>query len=318
MLVNLYKSKTPIAVFSFPLLIGLLALPIFLLPQVLSAYFFSWQSSLVTAVISTPVIHYITVVILLYITSIEVNRLVNSYGFYSKNTYLPGLVFALGLFSFNQVRFSMLLLAIGFLVYGLGFLFRINRQDPAVSSIFLSSLFFGFATVFEPLLAPIIVLPWFALVVFRSFIWREWFILFIGLGVPWLYHFGIYFSVTGQVNIPNEGFSLNSLELSMTLPKMCLYGFLGLVLIFSIWRFLILLNSQLLVFKKRSRLLFHLSWLTLLSLVLGWMFYGYFISVAWIPFAIIIALQMLNANQNLYANFILFCWIGLSVWTFIH
>jgi hypothetical protein len=186
----LYKTKTPIAVFSFPILMGLLALPILFVENSVSPNFYSWQNELEILVSGSPIIHYFSAFLLLYISAIELNRVVNAYGFFSKNTYLPGLVYAIILASFGQIQFSAALLAYAFLIFGIGFLFRITRQDSASESIFMAALLFGVATVFSPFLLPIVVLPWFSLVVFRYFVWREWFMVLIGFSIPWGYHYG--------------------------------------------------------------------------------------------------------------------------------
>lgn len=315
MLVNLYKSKTPVAVFSFPVLIGLLGACIFFLPAEIVPGFFSWQSDLSNFIFANSITHYITVVLIVYLSGIELNRQVNVYGFYSKNTYLPGLIYALILFGFGQMSFSMPLVAAGFLIYGLGYLFRINRQDSAISSVFMSSLLLGTATVFEPFLAPVIVLPWFSLVVFRSFVWREWIILLFGVGTPWLYHYGLHYAIVGEVEPNLSPLTFSGFNIDLSLEQMVLIGFALFIAVYAIWQFLVITGGQLLVFKKRSRLLFHLIWLTIVSLVLGWLFYDALIIATSIPLAIIIAVQMLNARTDTFGNLVLFVWIGLSVWS---
>ncbi len=244
----------------------------------------------------------------------EINRLVNVHGFYSKDTYLPGFILSLTLFSFDQIQFSMLLLSYVFLLYGLGFLFQINRQDPSEKSMFASGFFFGCATVFEPLLMPIVLLPWLALLVFRSFYWREWLMLVFGVGIPWLYHFGLHFVFTGSY-----GFTFNSmvltemdgLSISKTVVLVC---FVALLAVFSIWKYLVISKVQLLVFKKRSRLLYHFIWLTLISFVLGWFFFRQANLALAIPLSIIVAVQMLNSRKNVYANVAIGLWIGIVCW----
>lgn len=317
MLVNLYKSKTPIAVFSFPLLMGLFALPILFSEYGAVTAFFSWQLDFVSFVSSSRLINYFSTVLLLYVSAIELNRLVNAYGFYSKNTYLPGLIYALALASFDQIFFSSSIVAYAFLIYGIGFLFRINRQDSSIESVFMASFFIGVATVFSPFLIPIVVLPWFSLVVFRYFVWREWFMLLLGLSIPWTLHYGIFFAVSGDLDVLGEGFSIVNQPLEFTLEKIVLFSFVGLLVVYSIWKFLVILNTQLLVFKKRSRLLFHFVWLTLFTLVLGWYFQDLWVIAISIPFTIITSVQILNATQSLYSNLMLTAWIGLIIWNLI-
>jgi hypothetical protein len=313
----LYKTKTPLAVFSFPILMGLFAVPILYLENTEVSAFFSWQYDLVSLIKSSRIINYFSTVLLLYVSAIELNRLVNAYGFYSKNTYLPGLIYALALASFDQINFSTSIVAYAFLIYAIGFLFRITRQDAASESVFMSAFFIGAATVFSPFLASIVLLPWFSLVVFRYFVWREWFMLLLGLSIPWAFHYGIHFAVSGEVEVLVQGFSMVNEPINFQLEELVLLAFLGLLVIYSAWKFLVILNTQLLVFKKRSRLLFHFIWLTLISIFLGWYFQDLWIIAIAIPFTIIISVQILNAHQSLYSNLMLTAWIGLIIWNLI-
>lgn len=314
MLVNLYKSKTPLAVFSFPFAIALLALPLFYTTPALQPTFFAWQYNLEKAIFELPLLHYGLVVFIVYVAAIALNRLVNVFGFFSKNTYLPGLVFAISLIGFGEFKFSMDLIAYALVIWALGFLFRINRQDSALSFVFMASFFFGTATVFEPLLVPILVLPWLGLAVFRSFIWREYFITIIGAGLPWLYFVAIYFTATGHFAPTPEIEAAVEHEVFFTSPVILLVVFLMLLFLYSIWRYLVILNTQLLVIKKRSRLLFHLTWMSALSLGLGWWVKDNIVLVINIPFAVIVAVQLLNDKNATLGNIILVTWLAIASW----
>lgn len=314
MLVNLYKTKTPLAVFSFPFAIAILALSLFYSEPSLQPTFFSWQYALEKAVFAVPLMHYGLTVFIVYLAGLALNRLVNVFGFFSKNTYLPGLVFAISLLGFGAFNFSMDLIGYTLIIWGLDFLFRINRQDPALSNIFMASFFFGSASVFEPLLAPVLILPWLALAVFRSFIWREYFLTIIGAGLPWLYFAALFFTLTGRFAPTPEIEEAAAHDVFFTSSMILLLCFLVLLFLYSIWRYLTILTTQLLVIKKRSRLLFHLSWMSIIALVLGWWVKDNIVLMLNIPLAIIIAVQFLNDRSALVGNIVLYLWLGISAW----
>lgn len=315
MLVNLYKSKTPVAVFSFPILIGLLGLPLLFVQKEVVPGFFEWQTNWVSWVMGQTVVHYFSAIFILYFGAIELNRIVNSYGFHNKNTYLPGLIYAIAIFSFGQIQFSTVLLASVFLIFGLGYLFRINRQDSAIASVFMSSVLFGVATVLEPLLMPVMLLAWFTLVIFRSFIWREWVMMLLGGLIPWAYHYGLHYTFTGSWFVPFDGLTIVDFSFQPTVPELVFNGFVIILIFYTVWKFLVLMNAGLLVFKKRSRVLFNFVWLTFVSFVLGWLLYDQFILAISIPLAVMVAVQMLNNQRELFANITLFLWIGLAIWS---
>ncbi len=317
MLVNLYKTKTPIAVFSFPVIIGLLGLPLLFIETVNKTSFFNWQLNLENSVLAQPLLHYGCAVLIVYIAGIELNRLVNVFGFYSKNTYLPGLIFAVSLLGFGEFRFSMDLVAYTLVIIGMSYLFRINRQDPALSSVFMASFFFGSASVFEPLLLPVAILPWFTLVVFRSFVWREWMLTLVGAGLPWFYFITLFFAFTGEREMtPKLEEALDHVSL-LSSAMMTLIGFLIILFFYSSWRFLIILNNQILVIKKRSRILFHLTWISLISLALGWWVKDDLIMVVNLPLAIIVSVQLLNNKSLIAGNLVVYGWLAISYWVLL-
>ena len=314
MLVNLYKTKTPLAVFSFPFVIAIIALSLFYSEPSIQPTFFAWQYELEKSVFARPLMHYGLTVFIVYLAAVALNRLVNVFGFFSKNTYLPGLIFAISIVGFGAFNFSMDLIAYTLIIWGMGYLFRINRQDPALSYVFMAAFFFGCATVFEPMLAPILLLPWLGLAVFRSFIWREYLLSLIGGGLPWLYFGSTYFMLTGKLAPTPEIQEAAIHDVFFTSSMIILLCFLIILFLYSIWRYVIVLNTQLLVIKKRSRLLFHMTWMSVVSLILGWWVKDNIVLMLNIPFSIIIAVQLLNDRNATVGNIILFAWLGISAW----
>ncbi|WP_066756862.1 hypothetical protein [Crocinitomix algicola] len=317
MLVNLFKSKTPVAIFSLPLLICVLGLPLFFNTADTPASFFTWEAGFIGWVYSNVIFHYLFSIIIIYLGAIEVNRLVNVYGFYGKNTYLAGLFYVLLIFTFTHFHFSLDLLAILFLGYGLGFLFRINRQDKANSAVFMAALFIGGATVFTPVVAPLVLLPWFTLVIFRSFIWREWMMLILGIALPWFYHYAIVFLSTGQLDIRREGLTIINDSFQWFLHHTFLIGFIVLVLLWGSWQYAVIARTALLAFKKRSRILFHFVWLSLIPFGLSWFLFDepYFAFV--IPYSVMLCVVFLKLSSALFANILLGLWLVLLFWDFL-
>lgn len=314
MLVNLYKTKTPLAVFSFPIAIAILGLPILFIDYEAQPTFFNWQFVLEVIVMKIQLLHYFATVFIIYLAGIALNRLVNVFGFFSKNTYLPGLIFAISLIGFGEFKFSMDLIAYMVIIWGLDFLFRINRQDPAQSNVFMAALFFGLATLFDPLLAPINLLPWLSLMVFRSFVWREWLFAILGAILPWIFFIAIFFALSGKVPQAPILTQAEQHESLYSQEMLVLLGFVLFLSLYAIWRYLIILNNQLLIIKKRSRLLFHLSWMSLISIALAWLIMDDLLMVINIPLSIIIGVQILNNRESFVGNIVLYSWLAISAW----
>ena len=313
MLVNLFKTKTPLAIFSFPLLIALLGLQVFVNRGSVYLAVYEWQKVLFEWSNQLLWLHYLLTVVVIYMSGLELNRVVNNYGFYSKNTYLPGLVYGFALSTFDQFSFSIATLAYGFLIFGLGYLLRINRQDSAISHVFKASIFFGAAGVINPFVAPIIILPWLVLLVFRSFIWREWIMALIGFALPWLYYYVVYFFFSGSFIIPFNWKSELDMNQGLGWERITLYGFAIIMTAFSVWQFMVIANNQLLIFKKRSRALFHFSWLMIIAIALGWLVGNSLVLGILVPLSIVAAVQMLYAKKNMTFNVVFAVWITLIV-----
>lgn len=294
--------------------VAVLGLPILFADFKLPAVFFSWQLGLATTVMQSPVIHYFITIFLVYIGALELNKLVNTYGFYSKNTYLPGFIYAIGLFGFGQFSFSMHLPLYFFLMAGLGYLFRINRQESAIGIIFITTLSFGIASIFDPTMLPLLLLPWLSLLVFKPFVWREWLILFVGFIIPWIYHFAVYYLITGSAYIPYSKPILEQTPIDFSVEMITFNIFtIGLV-IYSFLRYLVISRTELLIFKKRSRIIYHFCWLGLITLAVSWYFFDNFLLAIHIPFSIIVGVQMLNSKHIAYTNLVIYVWLALMGW----
>ena len=313
-MVNLYKSKTPAAVVALPVMVAAMGLIIFWSDIDEINYTFQWQKELVNWIQASSIRLYIFSVVIIYLTAIELNRQVNVFDFYSKNTYLPGFLYALTLMGLGFYNHILEISALGAIVYGLGYLFRISKQDQVISPVFMGSFFLGLATVFEPLFTPILFLPWVTLTIFRSFNWREWFVPVLSSALPWFYLLAILVIIKGQWGLRYYPFVFTEFNFSYELVRMLIITLTVLVGMLSIWKYLTIATTSLLIFKKRSRVLYHLIWLG--ALVYGAIFYlnDHLSAILTIPFMYIIGVVLLNARGNLLSNFVVYLWLGLSLW----
>lgn len=133
----------------------------------------------------------ITLIIIL-IGAFFVNFLCIEQEITTKTNYLPAFFYILLAFSSTTKNsIEPILLANLFLLPSLYFLINSYRQDYALAEFFKAGLFMGLASFF--CIHYIIVFPlcFISLIIFRSFNWREWIVLLLGLITP-LY---IYLSI---------------------------------------------------------------------------------------------------------------------------
>lgn len=122
------------------------------------------------------------------------NYMVNEQEVLIKKSYLPAL-FYIVFMSNNSAMLDLhpLLFSNLFLLFALNKMLNSYRKDIAFSQAFDSGLLISIATLFY--FPCIVFLPLIAvgLVIFRPFNWREWFISFIGVLVPYVFVVTIYF-----------------------------------------------------------------------------------------------------------------------------
>ena len=209
--------------------------------------------------------------------------------------------------------FSWSIIVYALLSYGVGYLFKINRQDCAKSPIFMASLFIGTAITLVPWLLPLVLLPFITLILFRSFIWRELFLVLLGFVLPWFYYFAIYFIVEGNLIFAQDGIVLGERELGINWWIISFYSGIFILILFSFWRFLVVMSGQLMRFKKRSKILFHFIWIAFIPTVLNWYFYDVLLVASIVPIAIIMAVQMLYVRNLFIYNVLITGWFLIAL-----
>ncbi len=114
----------------------------------------------------------------------------------SKTNYIPAFLYIL--FAFSSAKnqdIEPILIANLFLLPSIYFLISSYRQDLALSSCFLAGLFLGLASFFYIYFLILFPIVFIALLILKSFNWREWVLLLIGSGTP------LYFYITfGYLN----------------------------------------------------------------------------------------------------------------------
>lgn len=312
MLVNLYSSKTPIAVFSLPILIGFLAIPVLIIPHEADQHFWNWQTYLDQWVSQSALVEFGLTIFIVSLNTHQINNVYNRHSFFSKATFLPGMIYALMLFSLEQLSFSPELIGHLFMIFGLGQLLRLRRQEGAKTIMFWGALFFGIATIFSAFSVLFVLLPWLGLMIFRPFVWREWILAVLGFTIPIIYYLAILYMVkdgfvfkTAQPSSPEE--------LHLDLFQAASYGILILIILVSLYKYLTILRSEIIRFRKQSMLIFHFLWLAAIVCLSGYDFFDHVYLSALIPLGFIVATPFLHAKRPRLVNWFVIIWLIISV-----
>jgi len=312
MLVNIYQSKTPISVFTLPVFIAMVCSPILFLDAPTESYPISWQNNLWTIIDQSTLLNFVLSTAIIAVSAHQLNNVYNRNSFYSKATFLPGLIYVLCIFSMGIIHFTPEILGHLFVIIGLGQLLKLRRQDPAKAIIFSSSVMFGLAAVLTPLHIGLIILPWLALSIFRPFVWREWFMVLIGMILPIIYYLSFEYLSLNKLEflkIPDNS-HLNGLTDDFF--NWISLGIFGLIVIGSLFKYLQISRTEINRFKLQSQVVFHLLWLSIAAFVLAWIFYNTYYLYAAIPLGIFIATSILHSRSTQVMNIILLLWLIIS------
>lgn len=138
------------------------------------------------------ILNQIITLIIILLGAFFVNFLCVEQEITSKTNYLPAFFYVLLAFSSTTKNIiEPILLANLFLLPSLYFLINSYRQDYALAEFFKAGLFMGLASFFCIHYMIVFPLSFISLIIFRSFNWREWCVLLLGLITP-LY---IYLSI---------------------------------------------------------------------------------------------------------------------------
>ncbi|MCB9224999.1 MAG: hypothetical protein R2780_05175 [Crocinitomicaceae bacterium] len=311
MLVTLYSSKTPIAVFSLPILIGILCAPIFFTTPQSAQYLINWQIVMVDWVQSQAIINYCLTVVILSTIAHQINNVYNAQIFYSKATFLPGLIYVLMLLSLGQLTFSTAIIAQLFVVLSLSSLMKTRRQDNAKVQIFWASVFIGIAIGFSSFHLPLLLLPWLTLMAIRPFVWREWFVMLLGAALPMIYYVSIIYLVKGDLDLQLEE-NVGVEYARMNLLRATNYAIVGLIVVGSGFKYLGIMRSEVNRFKKLSLILFHLLWLSTASWAIARYLFDLKFFTFVVPLAFFVGTAILHSKRTSVMNLIVIIWLIIS------
>lgn len=128
-----------------------------------------------------------TIIQAFYLTSI-----INRHSALKETSHLPALLFVVMMSCFpEQLSFNPLIIANFFIIAFLNYVFNLYRAEKAVFSSFDAGFFIGMAAMFYWPALFLFPLIWAALLILRSFEWREWIASLFGVLLPF-----VFFSAT--------------------------------------------------------------------------------------------------------------------------
>lgn len=312
-MVFLYKSKTPLSIFTLPIVIAIACSSLFFRHSGEFFYYFNWQTEWFQSIHEIPWLNFLLAGALISLNAHQLNNVFNRNTFYSKDSFLPGFIYVAGLITFHMLDFSPLLIGHTFIIGSFAALLQLKRQEPAKNQVFIGSFLIGMAIVFSPMQITLALLPWISLIIIRPFNWREWIIALLGMGIPVYFHFTIYFITTGTWNIESADFVLHQVDLSWTIMDQIKYGFFTFCILIAVLRYLIIMRNQLVNFKKISQVVLVAALLSVLSFFIGWYGFNMIYSGFLIPAGIIISVQLLYSERPALSSGLVTAWFFVAL-----
>jgi hypothetical protein len=158
----------------------------------------------------------------------------------TKTNYLPAFFYILISFaSTTHGKIEPLLVANIFILPAFYFLINSYRKEDALTDVFNSALCIGIASFFCIHYLIIIPVQFIALIILRSFNWREWAVSIIGIITPLYFYICIQYLLTGVLF---EGFAMIKEALySLQIPALSQY-YIALISVFIFTLLLALVN----------------------------------------------------------------------------
>ncbi len=239
--------------------------------------------------------------LIVVIQALFLNQIVSKYTLFFKSSYLPALMYIIIMNSLAvfmvltpQLFCNFLLLAI------LDKIFSLYKTNKAISITFdLGMLFATCSLLYLPyiFLTPII---WLGLVYFRPFSWREWFLGFLGLIVPYFFLFVYFFWNSDMSGFYTLFQPLNRISgLNMYIENNDLYAIIPMLLafIFSTNKLRANFFKNIIIVRKTYQLLFVLILLSILSFYIPGYAHPAHFAMLTIPMAIYMSYYFLIAKR---------------------
>lgn len=270
MFLRIFKSNQPILVFVIPLVAVALWLPNLLNPENISLESettMPLSKGLVDFFSNKLLFYHILAIIINVINAFLISRINNQYILISDRTYLPAFIYLfLSAFIINSASSLLLLLNILLLLIILFRVFQIRSERNLLNVYFESGFLLGLGTLLYFNFWIFIFIIWIALIFLRSFYWREYFMVVLGL-------LAVYFFIAAFYILSNnmealQQYYLNNMIVQskyiLSLKHTIFYSTIGFIFFLSI----ISLNMNLIKKKVNTRKHYKiLLWLCFVPLI---------------------------------------------------
>lgn len=320
MMIRLFRSPQPMAMFALPGFLALLVLFASLGDSPLAAISAGWFpfSSVLNWMQSFGFLGVLFNIPLLLIQAFLVNYLVDSHRLLPKQSYLPAFVYLLVAGSFSSLLSpNPVVLANLFLLLAFHQLLRLSNASQALPPAFNFGLLIGLGSFFYPPAIVFFPLIFVSLTYFRNFQLREWLVPLIGFGLPMVYLWVAYSYFLPEFSFWNPvGMTTDALEVLLWLTP-SEWGFLvvgGIAFGLSFRPFVRLIGVNKVRMRRSLELL---VWTFFVTLASQWLEPGpshQILLLIAFPLSVFFANYALQARRPWVAELVFGVWVILAIY----
>ena len=193
-MLNIFNNNKPFILFFVPLIALLVCMPLFLKPVFIDPVHPMPLYLLIDTGLQYAVLKHILLFLVLILNALLLNYVVNKHDLLLRNTNLVASVFLfMAAFIPNALTLNPVLLSNLFLILALDKTLTLYNQNRVFNLCFQTGFLVAVAAHFYLPSVLMLFLFFIALLVIRTFVWRDWVITIMGFLVPFMYSWVYYF-----------------------------------------------------------------------------------------------------------------------------
>lgn len=302
MLLRTSRTSSPFMLIGIVLLIVALFIPSFIhtgnyFDPLREGVLFSSLHTVSQHYVFSPLLAMLSVVLIVLL----IGRISQKYILLTSRNYLSGILFVVLCSSIDEIKiFNPVYPATLLILLALGRFIDSYRKEGDSKEYFEGSLYIGLAGLFYPPSVMYIITAWFALLLFRSFRWREWVFSLLGLSVPYLFLISYYFLAGENISNGTKPFLayFSLADRTLHLPQLIYIGFALLLILIASTYSNRRLNAQKVQTGKSYTLFFLMLLLTVGIFLLLPGIGKEIIIIGCIPIAFLLALYFTEVKKN--------------------
>lgn len=248
-MIRLFNANTPLVLILLPVVMASFWINSILSDQLYvfenCTFLFNWFW------IEHPVINRLVAMVLIMLTAIQLNAVINNNEFFDKNTYLPALIYVLFMSGSKELhQLHPMIWSNLFWVFAFRRLLNVYNQVQCKSEIFDAAMFLIIGAIFNfPFSAILFLFPWITLIIVRPFDLKEYAMPIFALLLGAIYlTFYFYFFDEVAVDIKHNAYF--NFQIPENWVNYGLYGVLIILLYSAGFKLIAMSNKSSIRFRK--------------------------------------------------------------------